>query len=138
MSDTILFIPSGGEILLIFLVVLILFGADKIPDLARMLGKGMREFRKATDDIKREFDQTTHDITDEFEAEKKSIRGDIDEMKSSVDKNLNDEDPYAENHDEPLDSGRTFIDEDSSENTSSSSEKTDKSPNKPNSENVTN
>lgn len=40
-----------GEILIILLIVLIFFGAKKIPDLASGLGKGIREFRKAAKDI---------------------------------------------------------------------------------------
>lgn len=42
------------ELLLILLVVLIFFGADKIPQLAKSLGKGMSEFRKAQQDLKDE------------------------------------------------------------------------------------
>jgi sec-independent protein translocase protein TatA len=42
------------EILLIVLVVLIFFGAKKIPELAQGLGKGIREFKKATRDIEEE------------------------------------------------------------------------------------
>lgn len=42
------------EILLILLVVLLLFGAKRIPEIARGLGKGIREFKDATHDIKRE------------------------------------------------------------------------------------
>lgn len=42
------------EILLIFLVVLLIFGAKRIPEIARGLGKGIREFKDATNDIKRE------------------------------------------------------------------------------------
>lgn len=43
-----------GEIILILLIVLIFFGAKKIPELAQGLGKGMREFRKAARDIQDE------------------------------------------------------------------------------------
>ena len=50
MNCIILFI-SGPEIVVILLVVLLLFGSKKIPEFARGIGKGMREFRKATDDI---------------------------------------------------------------------------------------
>lgn len=42
------------EIILIFLVVLLVFGAKRIPEIARGLGKGIREFKDATSDIKRE------------------------------------------------------------------------------------
>jgi sec-independent protein translocase protein TatA len=45
---------SGAEIIIVILVVVMLFGAKKIPELAQGLGKGMKEFKKATDDIKRE------------------------------------------------------------------------------------
>lgn len=45
---------GGTEIILIVFVVLLLFGSKKIPEVARAIGKGYREFQKATDDIKRE------------------------------------------------------------------------------------
>ncbi|MEE9187216.1 MAG: twin-arginine translocase TatA/TatE family subunit [Bacteroidota bacterium] len=50
--------PSLGmsEILLILLVVLIFFGAKKIPELAQGLGKGMREFRKAAREVQEDIE----------------------------------------------------------------------------------
>ena len=42
------------ESMIIFIIILVVFGADKLPELARGLGKGMREFRKAADEVKRE------------------------------------------------------------------------------------
>ena len=42
------------ELLLIFLVILLVFGAKRIPEIARGLGRGIREFKDATTDIKRE------------------------------------------------------------------------------------
>ncbi len=39
--------PGMGELLLIFLIVLVLFGASRIPDIGRSLGKGIMEFKKA-------------------------------------------------------------------------------------------
>lgn len=56
---------SGSEIIVIILVVLLLFGSKKIPEVARGLGKGMNEFRKATDDIKREISKAA-DVKDEI------------------------------------------------------------------------
>lgn len=47
-----------GEIMLIMLVVLLLFGAKRIPDLARGLGKGIREFKDATKEIKTEVENS--------------------------------------------------------------------------------
>ena len=49
---------GGGEIILIFLIVLLLFGAKKVPELFRSLGKGVNEFRKA----KNEREQDNHDV----------------------------------------------------------------------------
>ena len=45
---------GGPDLLIIFLIVLILFGAKKLPDLARSLGQSMNEFRKAREEIDRE------------------------------------------------------------------------------------
>ena len=44
------------ELLIIMLVILLLFGSKKLPELARGIGKGMRQFRKAMDDVKEEMD----------------------------------------------------------------------------------
>jgi sec-independent protein translocase protein TatA len=55
-------LPGGPEWILIVLVVILLFGARKIPELARGLGKGIREFKDASRDIKREIDKEANDI----------------------------------------------------------------------------
>ena len=64
--DHLLFI-SGQEIFIIMIVVLLLFGANKIPEIAKGLGKGMREFRKATDDIKKEITDHSREITKDID-----------------------------------------------------------------------
>jgi len=48
---------GGSELVMIFLVILVLFGAKRLPELARGIGQGMNEFKKASDDLKREFDK---------------------------------------------------------------------------------
>lgn len=48
---------GGMEILIILLVVLLFFGAKRIPELARGIGQGINEFRKASDEIKKELEQ---------------------------------------------------------------------------------
>ena len=48
---------GGWEILLILMVLLIFFGAKRIPELARGLGKGIREFKDATKEIKNEIEE---------------------------------------------------------------------------------
>ena len=52
---------GGGEIVLILLLVLILFGAKKIPELAKGLGQGIKEFKKATNEVTNEL----HNAMDE-------------------------------------------------------------------------
>ena len=42
--------PGVGELFLIFLIVLIIFGASRIPEIARSLGKGIKEFKKSVQD----------------------------------------------------------------------------------------
>ncbi len=50
--------PAMGmqEMMLIMVVVLLLFGSKRLPELARGIGKSMREFRKAAEDVKKEID----------------------------------------------------------------------------------
>ena len=58
---------SGQEIFIVIIIVLLLFGAKKIPEIAKGLGKGMREFRKATDDIKKEINDQSREITKDID-----------------------------------------------------------------------
>lgn len=67
---------SGAEIFIILVVVLVLFGAKKIPDIAKGLGKGMREFRKATDDIKKELSDSSSDIINDIKDMKNTLNDD--------------------------------------------------------------
>jgi sec-independent protein translocase protein TatA len=54
-NDTILLGMLGGnEVIIVLAVILLLFGGRKIPELMRGLGKGMKEFKNATNDIKEE------------------------------------------------------------------------------------
>ena len=50
------------ELLLILALALIVLGPKKLPELAKALGKGLAEFRRATDEIKDEFKQMEHEI----------------------------------------------------------------------------
>ena len=53
---------SGGEIFIILVVVFIIFGPQKIPEIARKLGKGIHEMKKATNDIKREINNEVNKV----------------------------------------------------------------------------
>lgn len=89
---------SGAEIFVILVIVLMLFGADKIPDIARGLGKGMRQLKDATNDIKREITDTVEKqgVDTEFVKElqkdvtniKKSVEDDIDDVTGPIKRNL--------------------------------------------------
>lgn len=54
---------GGWEVILILAVVLILFGAKKLPDLAKGLGQGIREFKKATSEVTQEIQNATREDT---------------------------------------------------------------------------
>ena len=51
-----------NEILIIFVIVLLLFGGKKIPELMRGLGKGIREFNDAKTNVKKEIEESASDI----------------------------------------------------------------------------
>lgn len=57
MHNVLLWVPGWGELLIIMLFVLIFFGAKKIPEIARGMGKGIREFKDATKEIKNEINE---------------------------------------------------------------------------------
>lgn len=65
-----LFNIGGPEIVLIVLVIIIFFGSKRIPDLARGLGKGMREFKNATSEIQREIKDSSKQIQKDLDPEK--------------------------------------------------------------------
>lgn len=68
MTALILFSPGPFEIILVVIVLLLLFGGRKIPELMRGLGQGMKEFKKATKDDE---DKDGKDKSDTIEADKK-------------------------------------------------------------------
>lgn len=57
-------LPGGGEWILILLVVIVFFGGRKIPELARGIGKGIREFNDAKKGIKDEIESGMKEGTD--------------------------------------------------------------------------
>ena len=59
--------PGMQEMIVIFLIVLLLFGAKKIPELARGVGKGMGEFKKAKTEFEREIKEGEEEGKKEWE-----------------------------------------------------------------------
>ncbi|MFI5451886.1 twin-arginine translocase TatA/TatE family subunit [Pedobacter sp. UC225_61] len=65
---------GGGEVALIMVAILLLFGGKKLPELARGLGKGIREFKDASEGVKREIHRNINsvDIDNELKAEEEN------------------------------------------------------------------
>lgn len=89
MSGTLLFI-SGQEIIFALLIALLLFGSKEIPKLARTFGKGMKEFKRATEDIKQEFEKSTPEVMEDFKDIKNNLTKDAREIKRNLTKDADD------------------------------------------------
>ncbi|WP_111707298.1 Sec-independent protein translocase subunit TatA/TatB [Lutibacter citreus] len=83
---------SGAEIFVILVIVVMLFGADKLPEIARGLGKGMRQVKDATNDIKREIKNSAEkndinlDIVTNVKKEISKVTDNIEDFSSPVKK----------------------------------------------------
>jgi len=81
---------SGAEIGFIIFILVMVFGADKIPEIARGLGKGMRTLKNASNDIKGEITKSAEkqgidtDFSKDVKKEISKVKGDIEEITGSV------------------------------------------------------
>ncbi len=73
MTQYLLFI-STQEIFVILIIVVMLFGSKKIPELARGLGKGIRELKDASNDIRREIQSSADEIKEEAQKINKDLK----------------------------------------------------------------
>ena len=89
MIGTLLFI-SGAELVMVMLLALLFFGSKAIPDIARTLGKGLREFKKATNEIKREINEHTSDFKNNIDDISSSVRKDSEDIKKGINDHLKD------------------------------------------------
>jgi sec-independent protein translocase protein TatA len=93
MYSTLPLFISGGEIFFIMFVVVMVFGADKIPGIAKGLGKGMRQLRDATDDIKREIQKSAEkqgidtSFTDDIKKELNEVKKNVDDVTGTIKRN---------------------------------------------------
>lgn len=83
-STFILFLNLGGsEVILILLVVLLLFGGKGVPNIAKALGKGIREFKDAADGIQRDIHQTTNGISSTIQEHIQEVKKEVDSFKEN-------------------------------------------------------
>lgn len=93
---------GGGELVFIVLVVLMLFGSDKVPDIARTLGRGMQQLKNASNEIKTEIHKSadidgikktftdvgsginTDDISTDITKEIDKVKEDIEDMSGPI------------------------------------------------------
>lgn len=80
---------GGGELFFIILVVLMLFGSDKIPDIARALGKGMAQLKNATNEIKSEIQKGAQDTGLDMNTLTGGISEEINKAKEGITKMVN-------------------------------------------------
>ena len=73
-----------GEMLMIFVIALLVFGPKKLPELGKSLGKGIREFKKATEDLKSNWDEHIKDISEPLNDARKELHGMGQNIKSQV------------------------------------------------------
>ena len=86
---------SGAELIFVFFIILLVFGADKIPSIARGLAKGMTQVGQATNEIKSEIQKNTKfkDPSDKISKglndSVSDIKKDLDDITDSIKRDLN-------------------------------------------------
>ncbi|WP_242091761.1 Sec-independent protein translocase subunit TatA/TatB [Aestuariivivens sediminicola] len=94
MHQPIILFISGAEIAFILFIAIMVFGADKLPEIARGLGKGMRTLKDATNDIKHEITKSAEkhgidtSITSDVKKELDKVKDDLDDFTGSVKRKL--------------------------------------------------
>lgn len=85
---------GAPEVFIILLIVVMVFGADKIPEIARGLGKGMRQVKDATNEIKQEINNSSKEIgvdtnlTKDINKEIKGVKENIDDLTGPIKRNM--------------------------------------------------
>ena len=93
--DIMIFFISGAELVFVFFIVLLVFGADKIPSIAKGLAKGMTQIKHATNEIKTEISKNTDikkpsdSLTKDLNDSVSDIKKDFDNLKDSIKRDLN-------------------------------------------------
>ncbi len=77
---------GGGEIFMVLLVVLLLFGGKGVPGIARTLGKSIREFKDAASGIQRDFQNSANQIHQELSSPPRTVKEEPQEAGHQEDK----------------------------------------------------
>ncbi|NMH27502.1 Sec-independent protein translocase subunit TatA/TatB [Flavobacterium silvaticum] len=93
---------GGGEMIFIIFIALMLFGSDKIPEMARALGKGMRQLKDATNDIKSEIQKG---------AEANGLDKSLLDIKGSINREIEKAKENIGGHSESLEQSRQDIED---------------------------
>jgi sec-independent protein translocase protein TatA len=80
---------SSGEIFIIFLFILIFFGAESIPKIAKSFGKVMYQIKNATDDIKRDIKESTDNIRKDI-MDQAEMSNPVEGIKKEIDESVKD------------------------------------------------
>ena len=91
---------GGGEIFIILMVFILLFGAKRIPEVARALGKGMRDIRNATNDIQREIKDATGDSSNLGRQVEERIRQQTRDIEGAISRSTSRSQPGVTKSDE--------------------------------------
>ncbi|MBT6251697.1 MAG: twin-arginine translocase TatA/TatE family subunit [Flavobacteriaceae bacterium] len=78
---------SGAELVFVFFIILLVFGADRVPEIARTIGKGMRQVRNATQDIKDEIQKSAEKQgldTDQIEQQIREVKDEVEDIAGSI------------------------------------------------------
>jgi len=93
MYSTIVLFISGAEIFFVMFIAVMVFGADKLPEIARGLGKGMRQLKDATEDIKKEIQKSAEkqgidtSFTEDIKKELNEVKKNVDEVSGTIKRN---------------------------------------------------
>lgn len=92
---------GGGELILIIFIALMLFGSEKIPDIARTLGKGMAQLKNATNEIKSEIQKSADNH--ELGSLTRNFNAEVEQVKQGFNKMVDDETAKIAGESNPLD-----------------------------------
>jgi sec-independent protein translocase protein TatA len=79
---------GGGEVFLIVIVILMLFGSDKLPGIAKGVGKGLRELNDAKNELQNHIEQSTNGLAEEIKQHTSEIQSEIDKAKQGLNKQV--------------------------------------------------